>query len=34
MPFIGNFIFDFIGGTVRYIYGTAWRTLLKKINHL
>lgn len=28
--FIGNIIFNFIGGTVRYIFGMIWRTILKK----
>jgi len=30
MHFMGSLILNFIGGTVRYVYGTVWRTLLKK----
>ena len=26
----GRFILNYIGGTIRYIYGTIWRTILDK----
>jgi hypothetical protein len=30
MPFIGGVIFNFIGGCIRYLYGTLWRTIFRK----
>ena len=30
MNFVGSLVFNFIGGCVRYIYGTTWRTIFHK----